>query len=83
MFGTTLSDGQKDILDMMGAMSLIIMTDNDDAGRKGAINTLNKCQRTYRVYIPNFTGSDVGDISLDSITSDIKPLIEKITRTQF
>ena len=83
MFGTTLSDGQKDILDMMGAMSLVIMTDNDDAGRKGAINTLNKCKRTYRVYIPNFTGSDVGDITLDSITSDINPLIEKIKRTQF
>lgn len=83
IFGTSLSEGQKDMLDMLGAMSLIVMTDNDEAGRKGALSILEKCKKTYRVFFPTFEGSDVGEISSDSITSDIKPMIEKVERTVF
>jgi len=83
LFGTHLSEGQKDALDMLGAMSLIVMTDNDEAGKKGAESILEKCKKTYRVYFPSFDGSDVGDISTDSITSDIKPMIEEVERAIF
>jgi 5S rRNA maturation endonuclease (ribonuclease M5) len=83
MFGTNLSEGQKDLLDMLGAMSLIVMTDNDEAGRKGAVSIMEKCKKTYRVFFPTFEGSDVGDITSDSITSDIKPMIKKVERTVF
>ena len=32
----------------------------------------------YRLYFPEFQGNDIGDISVDVVTNDIKPLISKI-----
>ena len=79
IFGTYLSEGQKDLLDMLGAMSLIIMTYNDEAGKLGAESIFNQCNKTYRIYFPSHSKfNDIGDMDKDAITADIKPLIEKI-----
>ena len=32
----------------------------------------------YRVYFPEFSGNDIGDINVDVVTKDIKPLITQI-----
>ena len=32
----------------------------------------------YRLYSPQFEQNDIGDIDVDVVTSDIKPLISKI-----
>ena len=76
MFGTYLSEGQKDLLDMVGAMSLIVLTDNDEAGKIGAESIYKQCSKTYRLYFPNIADNDVGDMAADSITSEIKPILD-------
>lgn len=78
IFGCSLSDRQKMIIDASGAMSMIILTDNDEPGRKAAQQIAVKCQNTYKVYIPNFSGNDIGDMSVHEINTEIKPLIEKL-----
>lgn len=78
IFGCSLSDRQKMILDSSGAMSLVILTDNDDAGHKAAQQIKNKCEKTYRIYIPKINKSDVAEMSIEEIQNEIKNFIEKI-----
>lgn len=77
LFGTELREEQRVILDRSGALSLIIMTDNDEAGANAAKLLKEKLNRTYRLYFPKFKEHDVGDLNSDFITSDILPFIEK------
>lgn len=79
MFGSSLSDRQKILLDSSGAMNIVILTDNDDAGRKAAQQIKNKCQNTYRVFMPTITKSDVGEMNTDDINTEIKPYLESIS----
>lgn len=78
MFGSSLSDRQKILLDSSGAMSLVILTDNDDAGRKAAEQIKQKCQNTYRIFIPKISKSDVGEMTSEEINTEIKTYIGNI-----
>lgn len=78
VFGANMTDRQKILLDSSGAMSLVILTDNDEAGRKASQQMEEKCKNTYRIYIPKFSGKDIGDMSIDQINNEIKPILEKI-----
>ena len=59
-------------------MSLVILTDNDEAGHKAAEQIKNKCEKTYRIYMPKITQPDIAEMSTDEIQKDIKDFIEKI-----
>ena len=78
MFGSSLSDRQKMLLDSSGAMNLVILTDNDEAGQKAAQQIKNKCQNTYRIFIPQISKPDVGEMTSEEINIEIKPLLERI-----
>lgn len=78
IFGSSMSDRQKILLDSSGAMSLVILTDNDEAGKKAAEQIRQKCQNTYRIYIPTISKGDVGEMSSEEIDQEIKPILEKI-----
>lgn len=78
MFGSSLSDRQKILLDSSGAMTLVLLTDNDDAGKKAAEHIKNKCQNTYRIFIPKISKNDVGDMTSQEINDEIKEYIKRI-----
>jgi len=78
IFGSSMSDRQKIILDSTGAMKLVVLTDNDDAGRKAAELIKQKCCKTYQVYVPNISKNDIGDMNSEEITNEIKSFIGKI-----
>lgn len=78
IFGSSLSDRQKILLDSSGAMNLVVLTDNDDAGRKAAEQIKNKCQNTYRIFIPQISKNDIGEMSKDEIELEIKQYIQRI-----
>ena len=77
-FGSFLSDRQKILLDSSGAMNLIILTDNDDAGNKAADQILTKCKNTYRIFRPSISRNDVADMTSEEIDSQIKKYIQDI-----
>ena len=79
LFGCNLSDRQKIILDSSGAMSIIVLTDNDEAGQKAAEMIKQKCSNTYRIYIPTISKSDVGEMSIEEIHQHISPFLESIS----
>lgn len=78
IFGSSMSDRQKLLLDSSGAMKLVILTDNDDAGRKAADNIKEKCEKTYQIYIPQISKNDIGDMNEEEIKTQIKDYIESI-----
>jgi DNA primase len=78
MFGSSLSDRQKILLDSSGAMNLVILTDNDEAGRKAAEQIKNKCQNTYRIFIPTITKNDVAELTNEEIKQQISQYLESI-----
>jgi 5S rRNA maturation endonuclease (ribonuclease M5) len=78
MFGSSLSDRQKMLLDSSGAMNIVILTDNDEAGKKAAEQIKQKCQNTYRIFMPSITKPDVGEMTSEEINQQIKPILESI-----
>lgn len=86
IFGSSLSDKQKMILDTSGAMKLITIMDNDEAGEKAAKSIEKKCNKTYVIkhlalknLIENSEKySDIGDLSRQQIIDIIKPNIGDI-----
>lgn len=78
IFGSSISDRQKMLLDSSGAMNIIVLTDNDEAGKKAADQIYHKCKNTYRVFIPVISASDVGEMSKEQIDTEIKEYIKKV-----
>jgi len=78
IFGTNLSDRQKILLDGSGAMNLVLLMDNDEAGKKATASLIEKCNRTYRIHVPSFSKPDIGEMTPDEIEKDIKAFIGDI-----
>lgn len=87
VFGSSLSDKQKMLLDISGAMKIITIMDNDEAGLKAAESITNKCSRTYlidHIRLENICQehsvnyADVGDMTVEEINKYIRPKIGEI-----
>lgn len=78
IFGTSLGDRQKMLLDCSGAMSLLILLDNDEAGKIGAQQIYDKCYRTYNIKTLSIETNDIGDMTIESIQNTIKPQVEQM-----
>lgn len=78
IFGSSLSDMQKMILDSSGAMNIVILTDNDEAGKKAAQQIKSKCQNTYRIFIPQISKPDIADMTTQEINIEIKQYLGNI-----
>ena len=77
MFGSNIADRQKMLLDVSGAMNLIVIMDNDKAGHDGYEKIHQKCHRTYNVYKINIEANDIAEMKISDIKSIILPQIEK------
>lgn len=77
IFGCNLSDRQKLILDSSGAMTLFILTDNDEAGQRAAKEIKEKCENTYRLFFPQISKPDIGDMIKEEIENEITNFIKE------
>lgn len=83
IFGTTLTDSQKFIVDCSGAHAIFYVGDNDEAGEKSVKEITEKCRKLY--YVDNFKWKesslnnygDIGDVPTDLVTKELKPIIDK------
>lgn len=67
IFGTEFSDSQQILLETAGAMNLVLLLDNDEAGQKAKEEIKNKCKRCYRIFEPQIPNKDVGEMSIEQI----------------
>jgi len=79
LFGTSLNPPQRHLIDESGALTVVIIMDNDEnnAGQEAAEKIKDQLERTYRVYIVDINKSDVGEMSTNEVTEDILPLINQ------
>ena len=75
LFGSNLSDRQKILLDGSGAMTIITIMDNDEAGINAAQSIFDKCKNTYNIVNIKISKNDIGDMNSEEINTEIKSLI--------
>ena len=73
MFGCSLGEQQRIILERSGALNLVVMTDADEAGQKAKEKISQQCDRMYNVKFVDLPQKDVGDMSVEEINTHIKP----------
>lgn len=71
LFGKDISNRQKELLLKSGATKLIILTDNDQAGRESKIKIQRELFRSFNLKFPKIVGKDIGDMSIESIQQNI------------
>lgn len=84
IFGVDLTPAQQLILERSGAMSIIVMMDNDEnnAGQEASERIKKQLERTFKLYFPSFSFNDTGDLNTDAITQDVKPFIDSVLQTR-
>ena len=76
IFGSSLTDTQARILETSGAFTLILLTDNDEAGKKARKSIRKKCERIFKILEIELPTKDVGEMSVEQINDELKPQLE-------
>ncbi len=76
IFGSSLADRQKMILDSSGAMTIITIMDNDEAGHKAAQQIAQKCNKTYNMINVRINYEDIAAMNISQIQDEIYPIIK-------
>lgn len=71
IFGKTIAKEQEEILHKLPITHLVILTDNDQAGRESKIQIKRQFNRMYKLSFPQIYGKDVGEMSTQQIQSKI------------
>jgi len=71
LFGKDISHYQKDKLLKSGVTTLIVLTDNDQAGREAKIKIKRELSRLFTLKFPKMSKKDIGDMSIESIREEI------------
>lgn len=75
ILGKNFSDEQQLLLEKAGVIDIIVLLDQDDAGRQGCEAIKNKLGNFFRLSFPTISKKDVGELSISEIETEIKPLI--------
>lgn len=73
IFGKSISPEQKKILESSGVTRLIVLTDNDQAGRESKMQIQRQMSRMFKVIFPRMSRKDVGDMTTAQIKDTILP----------
>lgn len=71
IFGKTISKEQEHKLKKLSVTHLIILTDNDQAGREARVKIKRDLARMYKITFPKLCSKDIGDMSPVKIKSTI------------
>lgn len=79
IFGSSLADKQKMLLDISGAMTIVTIMDNDEAGHSAAKQIYNKCHRTYNIKHINIEGyNDIAEMPVSEINNQINIKLKEL-----
>ena len=76
LFGKDLSESQKGLLIQSGVSDIVILTDNDQAGREGRMKIQRELSRMFNLIYPPMLKKDVGDMTVEQIKEYILPHVE-------
>ncbi len=75
IFGDSLGCNQKLAIDRLGAINLLILTDNDEAGIRARTKIGKKCSRYYNCYYLDLPKKDLGDMKPVEIQNFLEPML--------
>lgn len=73
LFGSELSDRQQVLLEMSGAMDVVVLTDADDAGEMARESLRRKLGRSFRLHFPKLPAKDVGEMTTGEVKEILLP----------
>ena len=73
LFGKDVSVTQRSLLLQSGVTTLVILTDNDQAGRESKIKIKREMGRLFNLVFPKMHTKDLGDMSTEQIHNQILP----------
>ena len=76
IFGKSLSSQQQEKLERSGVTKLVILTDNDQAGRESKTEIQRRLGRMFNLCFPRLKRKDVGDMMVDDVRSQILTQVE-------
>lgn len=71
LFGKTLSEQQLQKINKLPLTKLILIMDNDQAGKEARIQLHRQLSRSYKLIFPRLSSKDLGDMSVQDIHSQI------------
>lgn len=81
MFGLNISKQQRSLLQKAGALTLVFILDNDDAGKRAIDKFSNELQWFFKlVFITPTNVNDLGDMLLGEISEQIIPIIQQVSK---
>lgn len=80
LFGNELSDEQQVLLERSGAMTVIGLLNNDEAGRLGHARLKEQLGGLYNLTFPPLPGNDLGEMTPAAVAELLGPLIERHRR---
>ena len=75
IFGKSLTKQQEQKILNSGITKIVVLTDNDQAGRESKVQIQRKLARNFKLFFPRFSGKDIGDMSKKNIESKILPQV--------
>ena len=73
LFGKDISQQQKTKLIRSGVTTLVILTDNDQAGRESKVKIQRNLNRIFSLKFPRMSKKDIGAMSVQKIKEEILP----------
>ncbi len=77
IFGADISDEQLLLLEKSGALTLVILTDSDDAGEKAANKIKKKCGRRFNYIRPQLPSKDIAELTINLAKSFLGEVYDK------
>lgn len=71
IFGKTISKEQENKINSMPITHIVVLTDNDQAGREAKMQIQRQFGRLYRLSFPTFKKKDIGEMSAEEIKNDV------------
>tara|TARA_B100000287_G_scaffold428171_1_gene479102 strand:- start:340 stop:1383 length:1044 start_codon:yes stop_codon:yes gene_type:complete len=71
LFGKDISSSQRSLLLKTGVTKLVVLTDNDQAGRESKIKIKRDLSRLFNLVFPQMHTKDLGNMFVDKIKQDV------------
>jgi 5S rRNA maturation endonuclease (ribonuclease M5) len=76
IFGKSLTKEQEIKLSKMPITHIVVLTDNDQAGRESKIQIQRQLNRAYKLTFPKLPTKDIGEMTVEQIKNIILPQIK-------
>lgn len=77
IFGKSITKQQEDKINKLPITHIIVLTDNDQAGRESKTQIKRQFNRMYKLTFPKITAKDIGEMKVN----DIKKILENLEGT--